>query len=220
MQPPPGASVPPAFVDLYTAEEWAAFASRLNSILDWSHAPLCPCGFLLIFYCCCLLTCLDCRSASVRKLLAKENQRLREQAVEWVFIPASLTITLRWEPLTRPAWEAAHPQRRQITREPPQRPSVDARGMTIRVRPASTSPVLEPVCPSSPSFGSGSSAPGPAVQMHLMPVPSAPPPPPYQSAIGQEEGATNGMGAQTLSPSTCTDGLTFADCSSAPEKQL
>lgn len=202
VEEPPDTGVPPSFIDIYSADEWAAFASQINRVLQWTLLPFCPCFLALPLWCCCICVCQCCRTESLTNLLARENHRLKQQSLEWLFDPSaeSFQITLRWDPMTRHTWEFNHPHRRKITAEAAKRTDAEANGTMPPARPErpTTSPTAAAahsvssvalssvaIVPGGPSPPPQGSAPRSAVRFHRAAAPLAPPPP-HEPAMEQQ----------------------------------
>lgn len=118
--------------DIFMPNEWRSFSRQYAEAM---HETSCgnhiPCFFP------CWLLCRggseSARQARLDALLSTENFRLGQEGLQWQETnttkslakrdqwygqPYRTTLTMTWMPGVREAWEAAHPNRRKISREP------------------------------------------------------------------------------------------------------
>lgn len=114
-------SLPPLCV---LQEEWTSLVQRLDEAHDSTVFPVCPscllCG--VIPFCCAVCFFDSRRTSKISLVVAQENARLELQGLQWVRTPIRniyqrTLMVLQWT-VARPAFEAANPQCRAVSREP------------------------------------------------------------------------------------------------------
>jgi len=131
--------MPAGLRGLYTAEEFTRIKKEIDDIFDTTVWPIFPC--LFTHFCipfspvCAYFYCGSRRMKALASWREKENARLAERGLVWVSTPdrramgtmqvpgggvvggAPVPMVLTWMPESRPAYEAAHPQERQLLHE-------------------------------------------------------------------------------------------------------
>ena len=110
--------------DWCAQEEWSSLVQRLDVAYHSTVFPVCPSCLLccIIPFCCAVCFFDSRRSSKVALVVAQENARLELLGLEWLRTPIRdaqqrTLMVLKWT-ATRPAFEAANPQCRAVSREP------------------------------------------------------------------------------------------------------
>ena len=107
-------------------EEWSSLITAVDEAHTSTTVPALPCAvthFCLPFSpVCCMCYCASQRLQKLAEVAARENARLMPQGLEWIVTPnrhrsMGMVMALRWN-ADRPAFEAANPHRRPVSREP------------------------------------------------------------------------------------------------------
>jgi hypothetical protein len=119
---------PGALRGIYTDAQWVALHERLNAIYDSTEIPEYPCLWTMICIItplwCTLCYCVSRRKKLLQQWLDDENARMADLGLRWVESESvewgsylRTPFTLTWLPETRPAYEAIHPDERQLMQE-------------------------------------------------------------------------------------------------------
>ena len=73
-------------------EEYSAFINEINSILKYSHVPMCPCALFPLGVICSVVYARHKRTSSISRAVKAANIRIKSQGMQWYTTIVSCTI--------------------------------------------------------------------------------------------------------------------------------